>query len=137
MGYTEMNPYSDLSSVEGAVIPEIITLSIGMAMVALGAELKKTLFHDASRGDFNTFRRTAFVWKQFLSALVLFPMLFAVVRTVVVLSNTLIILTGYSLFVDEEFSHLSWDQLAMMIYAVILLRPTYYMIYRVCRSPAA
>ena len=134
MGYTEKNPYTDLSSVEGAVIPEIITLSIGMAMVALGAELKKTLLHDASRADFKTFRKTVFVRKQFLSILIALPMLLAVVRMVVVLSNTLIIFTGYSLFVDEEFSHLSWDRLVMMIYALILVRPTYYVIYRSCRA---
>ncbi len=134
MGYTEKNPYSDLSSVEGAVIPEIITLSIGMAMIALGAELKKSLLHDACGQDFKTFRKTVFRWKQFLSILILLPMLIVVVRVVVVLSNTLVILTGHSLFVEGENAHFTWDRLVMTVYALILLRPTYYLIYRVCRK---
>ena len=134
MGYVETNPYSDLSSVEGAVIPEIITLFIGMAMVALGAELLKTLLRDASREDFKTFRKTVFRWKQFPCLLICGPMLLAVLRAPVVLSNTSVILTGYSLFVDEEFSHFSRNQFVLIVLAGMLVRPTYYLIYRACRA---
>ncbi|MDE0056360.1 MAG: hypothetical protein OXP28_04475 [Gammaproteobacteria bacterium] len=134
MGYAETNPYTDLSSVEGLVIPEIITLFIGMALVALGAELRKTTLHDTSRGGFKTFMKTAFVRKHFPTFLILAPMVFAVLRAVVVLSNTSIILTGYGLFIDEEFSHLSWNQFVLTVCAVIVVWPTGYLIYRVCRA---
>ena len=135
MGYAETNPYSDLSSVEGLVIPEIITLFVGMAMVALGAHLKKTILYDASRHGFATFRKTAFLWKQFLVLfLIFFPILLAVLRAAVVFSNTLIVLTGHGLFVDEEFSHLSRNQFVLTVCALLFIRPTEYLIYRVCRA---
>ena len=135
MGYAETNPYSDLSSVEGAVIPEIITLFIGMAMVACGAHLKKANLYDASRQGFTTFTKIAFSSKQFfLALLILAPILLAVLRSAVVFSNTLIILTGYGLFVDEEFSLLSRNQFVLIVCALVLIRPTEYLIYRVCRA---
>lgn len=141
MGYAETNPYSDLSSVEGAVIPEIITLLIGMAMVACGAHLKKAILYDASRRGFATFSKTALgwtSWKQFfLALLILGPILIAVLRSTAVFSNTLIILTGYGLFVDEEFSIFSRNQFVMIVCAVALVRPTEYLIYRVCRATTA
>lgn len=134
LGYTETNPYTDLSSVEGLVIPEIITLFIGMAMVALGAELGRMTLHAASRGGLKTFIENAFGWKQFPTFLVLIPMAIAVLRAVVVLSNTLAILTGYSLFIDEEFSLLSRNQLVLAVCGAIAIWPTFYLIYRVCRA---
>ena len=78
MGYVETNPYTDLSSVEGLVIPEIITLFVGIAMVALGAELQRTSLRATSRGGLKTFIDTAFGWKQFPAFLILIPMLIAV-----------------------------------------------------------
>lgn len=134
MGHVETNPYTDLSSVEGLVIPEIITLCICMAMVALGAELKKTTLHDTSRGGLKAFIETGFGWKQFPTFLVLIPMVFAVLRAPIVLSNTSIILTGYGLFIDEEFSHLSWNQFVLAVCGAIVIWPTFYLIYRVCRA---
>ena len=135
MGYAETNPYSDLSSVEGLVIPEIITLFIGMAMVALGAHLKKKILYDASRHGFATFRKTVFTWEHFFLLLFTFaPILLAVLRAAAVFSNTLIILTGYGLFVDEEFSHLSRNQFVLTVCALVFILPTQYLIYRVCRA---
>ena len=135
MGYAETNPYSDLSSVEGLVIPEVITLFIGMAIVALGAHLNKTLLYDASRHGFATFRKTVFLWKQFFVLLLIFaPILLAVLRAAIVFSNTLIILTGYGLFVDEEFSHLSRNQFVLIVCTLLSIRPTEYLMYRVCRA---
>ena len=135
MGYAETNPYSDLGSVEGAVIPEIITLFIGMTMVACGAHLKKAILYDASLHGFATFRKTAYSGKQFFFTLLIFaPILLAVLRSAAVFSNTLIILTGYGLFVDEEFSHLSRNQFVLIVCMLVLLRPTEYLIYRVCRA---
>ena len=133
MGYVETNPYTDLSSVEGLVIPEIITLFIGMGMVALGAELRKTTLHATSREGFKTFMKTAFVRKHFPTFLILVPMVIAVLRAAVVLSNTLLILTGYGLFVDEEFSLISRNQLVLTVCGAIVVWPTGYLIYRVCR----
>ncbi len=134
MGYVETNPYTDLSSVEGLVIPEIIALFIGMGMVALGAELKKKTLHATSREGFRTFMKTAFVRKHFPAFLVLVPMVVAVLRAPVVLSNTLLILTGYGLFVDEEFSLISRNQLVLAVCGAIVVWPTGYLIYRVCRA---
>ncbi len=134
MGYVETNPYTDLSSVEGLVIPEIIALFIGMAMVALGAELKKTTLHETSQGGLKAFIETAFGWKQFPAFLILIPMLIALLRAVAVLSNASIILTGYGLFIDEEFSHLSWNQFVLAVCGAIVVWPTFYLIYRVCRA---
>lgn len=35
--YTELNPFTDTSSIQAMAIPEVITLFIGIAMVAAGA----------------------------------------------------------------------------------------------------
>jgi len=135
MGYAETNPYTDLSSVEGLVIPEIIALFIGMAMVALGAEIKKTTLAATVRAGSPTFRKTMLSWKHYpFTFLIYAPILLAVLRSVAVVSNSLLILTGYGLFVDEAFSLLSRNQLVLVICAVTLVRPTSYLIYRVCRA---
>ena len=134
MGRLETNPYSDLSSVEGLIIPEIIVLFLGIAMVALGAHLMKTMLLAARREGFATFRKTVFSWKRCIALLIFLPILFALLRSVVVFSNTLILLTGSGLFVDEEFSLLSRNQFILIVCALILVRPTYYLIYRVCRA---
>lgn len=133
MGYVETNPYTDLSSVEGLVIPEIITLFIGMAMVALGAELKKTTLAATTRKGPATFRKTMLSWKQSAFVLLIYgPMLIAVLRSVPVFSNTLLILTGYGLFVDEEFAIISRNTIILVVCALMFMRPTVYLIYRVC-----
>lgn len=135
MGYVETNPYSDTSSAEGLVIPEIIMLVIGMAMVALGAELKKTALAGSAEEGYAAFGKTMFSWKHFPFVLLVFlPILIAVVRSVAVFGNALLISTGYGLFVDEEFSLISRNQLVLTVCAVILVRPTAYLVYRVCRA---
>lgn len=135
MGYAETNPYSDLTSVEGAVIPEIITLFVGMALVALGADLKRTTLSEMSEKGFETFKKAMLSMKNTLLALLIFgPIFLAVLRSVAVFGNSLIILTGYSLFVDEPFSHLSRNQLVLTVCGLMLIRPTNYLIYRVCRA---
>ena len=133
MGYVETNPYTDLSSVEGLVMPEIITLFIGMAMVALGAEVKKTTLSATSQKGPATFRKTMLSWKQFTFFLLVFgPILVAVLRSVPVFSNALLMLTGYGLFVDEEFAIISRNSIILVICALMLMRPTVYLIYRIC-----
>ena len=135
MGYAETNPYSDLSSVEGLVIPEIITLFIGMAMVALGAGIKRTALAATAEEGYATFRDTMLSWKHFPFIFLIYgPILLAVLRSVAVVSNSLLIFTGYGFFVDEEFSLLSRNQFVLVVSAVILVRPTAYLIYRVCRA---
>ena len=132
MGYVETNPYTDLSSVEGLVMPEIITLFIGMALVALGAEVKKTTLSAISQKGPATFRRIMFSWKQYTCLLIYGPILIAVLRSVPVFSNALLILTGYGLFVDEEFSLISRNTIILVVCALMFMRPTAYLIYRVC-----
>lgn len=135
MGYVETNPYSDLNSVEGLVIPEIITLFAGMALVALGAHIKRTTLSAMSEEEFAIFRQDMLSIKNTLLALLIFgPIFLAVLRSVAVLGNSLLILTGYSLFVDEDFSHLSRNQLVLTVCGLMLIRPTNYLIYRVCRA---
>ena len=135
MGYAETNPYSNLSSVEGAVIPEVILLCIGMAMVALGAQIKRTTLAASAKEGSRAFSKTMLSWRHFSFTLLIYgPILLAILRSVVVVSNALLIFTGYGLFVDEEFSLLSRNQLVLIVSAVILIRPTTYLIYRVCRA---
>ncbi len=135
MGYPETNPYSDLSSVEGLVIPEIITLFVGMELVALGGHLKGTTLSAMSEEGFATFRKSILSMKNTLLALLVFgPIFLAVLRSVAVFSNSMVIFTGYSLFVDEPFSHLSRNQLVLTVCGLALIRPTNYLIYRVCRA---
>ena len=138
MGYAETNPYSDLSSVQGLVIPEIITLAICMAMVAFGTYRRKTTLSSICQESFITYAKTMFSRKHVLmfGVLVFAPILLALLRSVAVFNNTLLIVTGYGLFVDEEFSLLSRNQLVLTISGLLLIRPTNYLIYRVCRASA-
>ena len=135
MGYVETNPYSDMSSVQGLVIPEIITLFIGMAVVALGATLERSALAGSAEEGYAAFGKTMFSWKHLPFVILVFlPIIVAVVRSVAVVSNALLIFTGYGLFVDEEFSFISRNQLVLTVCAVILVRPTAYLVYRVCRA---
>ena len=68
------------------------------------------------------------------AAIILIPFVLAILRVVVIFSNTLVIFTGWSLFNDEEFSHLSWNQFVLTTFGVVLAVPTVYLVYRVCRA---
>ncbi len=135
MGYTELNPYSDTSSIQGLAIPEVITLFIGMAMVALGAQLGSTALQTPATASFADYR------KKFSNArnvvvllLIMLPYVVAILRIVPILSNTSVIFTGWSLFSDEEFSHLSWNQFVLTFFGLVFAMPILYLIYRVCRA---
>ena len=135
MGYPETNPYSDLSSVEGLVIPEIIALFVGMSVVALGAHFHRRTLIALSNDGYAAFSKGFLSIKNlFLSALIAFPIALSVLRSVAVINNTLIGFTAYGLFVDEEFSLLSRNHFVLFVCAMLLIQPTTYLIYRVCRA---
>ena len=68
------------------------------------------------------------------ASLILIPFVLAILRIVAILSNTSVIFTGWSLFNDEEFSHLSWNQFVLSTFGVALAMPITYLVYRVCRA---
>ena len=138
MGYPETNPFSDTSSIRALVIPEVITLFIGMALVALGAHLARASLATPADDSFADFRRRYFKSRNIPSmALIIIPFTVAVLRIVAVLSNTLVIFTGWSLFSDEEFSHLSWNQFVLSIFGIAFVMPIVYLMYRVCRASSS
>ena len=63
MGYPETNPYSDTSSIQGLAIPEVITLFIGMALVALGAHFGRASLQTPENASFADFRKYFFAAK--------------------------------------------------------------------------
>ena len=135
MGYPETNPYSDTSSIQGLAIPEVITLFIGMALVALGAHFGSTTLQTPENASFADFRKTFFTARNIaVVPLILTPFVLAILRIVAILSNTSVIFTGWSLFNDEEFSHLSWNQFVLSTFGVALAMPITYLVYRVCRA---
>lgn len=135
MGYVETNPYSDTSSLEALARPELMGLFIGMFLVAWGTHLSKATLLEASDKEFREFYRALCSYKHiFRTILILVPMLLATLRSVAVLNNTMVGLTGYGLFVDEEFSLLARNQIILIVCGILFVRPTVYLIYRVCRA---
>ena len=135
MGYPETNPYSDTSSIQGLAIPEIITLFIGMALVALGAHFGRTTLQTPENASFADFTKKFSTARNLaILLLLLAPFVLAILRIVAVLSNTSVIFTGWSLFNDEEFSHLSWNQFVLTTFGLALAMPIMYLVYRVCRA---
>ena len=130
LGYTELNPLTDTSSVQSMAIPEIFTLFIGIAMVAAGAHLAKEL-RPLTDERFSPFYKRFLTVEKFFHLLVLFPMLVAVVRIVPVLSNASFIFYGWGLFEIDAW----WiNTIVMIVFFMILTRPTAYFIYLVCRA---
>lgn len=135
MGYPETNPYSDTSSIQGLAIPEIITLFIGMALVALGAQLGSTTLQTSENESFADFgKKFSNARDMVVLSLIMLPYVLAILRIVAILSNTSVIFTGWSLFIDEEFSHLSWNQFVLTFFGLAFALPIMYLIYRVCRA---
>ena len=135
MGYPETNPYSDTSSIQGLAIPEVITLFIGMALVASGAQLGSTTLQTPENESFADFgKKFSNARDVVVLALIMVPYVVAILRIVAILSNTSVIFTGWSLFSDEEFSHLSWNQFVLTFFGLAFAMPILYLIYRVCRA---
>ena len=128
-GYTELNPFTDTSSIRAMAIPEVITLFAGMALVATAAVFSKTLRplpDERFRPYYKRFFSTEKLWK----ILVCLPILIAVARAVAVLSNTSLILYDQGLFGVST----PWlNKLIWAIAFVLLMRPTVYCIYAICR----
>ena len=130
LGYTEMNPLTDTSSIRAMAIPEVITLFIGMAMVAAGAHFCKTLCPLPDE-RFASFYKRFLSAEKFIKFIVVFPILLAVVRIVAVLSNTSLILYDWGLYGAST----PWLNLFVRsIIFMIFVRPTVYFIYLICRA---
>ena len=130
LGYTEMNPLTDTSSIRAMAIPEVITLFIGMAMVAAGAYFCKTLCPLPDERSASYFKRFLSV-EKFFKFIVIFPILLAVVRIVAVLSNTSLILYDWGLYGAST----PWMNLFVRsIIFMIFVRPTVYFVYLICRA---
>ena len=130
LGYTEMNPLTDTSSIRAMAIPEVITLFIGIAMVAAGAHFCKTLCPLPDERFASYFKRFLSV-EKFFKFIVIFPILLAVVRFVTVLSNTSLILYDWGLYGAST----PWLNLFVRsIIFMIFVRPTTYFIYLICRA---
>ena len=101
-GIVEGNPYTDLSSVEAFVIPEVLALVLGIALVYLGgllkgrrlAELGKTP-DDLRHMGFRAFCRQYYRPGWFAYALVLIPMVIAVGRVSPVVNNLMWLAIGW------------------------------------------
>ncbi len=132
-GYTETNPFTDTSSIQAMAIPEIITLFIGIAMVAVGANFSKTLC-TLPNERFASFNKRFWSAEKFFKFLVLLPIIFAVARIVAVLSNTSVILYDWGLYGEDT----RWLNLFVRtVFFMIFARPTMYFIYLVCRASTA
>ena len=130
LGYTETNPLTDTSSIRAMAIPEVITLFIGIAMVAAGAHFCKTL-RPLPDERFASFYKRLWSAEKFFKFLVIFPILLAVVRFVTVLSNTSLILYDWGLYGAST----PWLNLFIRsIIFMIFVRPTVYFVYLICRA---
>ena len=130
LGYTEMNPLTDTSSIRAMAIPEVITLFIGMAMVAAGVHFCKTLCPLPDE-RFASFYKRFLSAEKFIKFIVVFPILLAVVRIVAVLSNTSLILYDWGLYGAST----PWLNLFVRsIIFMIFVRPTVYLVYLICRA---
>lgn len=135
MGYQATNPYSDTGSIQGLAIREITILVIGMALVILSAHLGSTTLQTPRNASFADFKKRCFTTGNVaVIPLIVIPFVVVILRIVPIFSNTWIIITGWSLFGDEEFSYLSWKQFVYTTLGLALVMPIVYLVFRVCRA---
>ena len=128
-GYTELNPLTDTSSIRAMAIPEVITLFVGMAIVATAAHFSKTL-RPLRDEEFRFYYKRFFSTEKLLKSLVCIPILVAVARTVAVGSNASLIIWDQGLFGVST----RWlNMFVWVIVFILLMRPTMYFIYVTCR----
>ncbi|MDE0451794.1 MAG: hypothetical protein OXI90_08495 [Gammaproteobacteria bacterium] len=127
-GYTELNPFTDTSSIQAMATPEVITLFIGMATVATAAHFSKTL-RPLPDERFRSFYKRFFSAEKPLKFLICLPILLAVARSVAVLNNTSLILYDQGLYgVTTPWLNMSVRAIAY----ILLMHPTMYFIYVIC-----
>ena len=130
-GIVEGNPYTDLSSVEAFVTPEVIALVLGIACVFGGGVLKmrRLLADGESPADLRRMRFWAFCKRYdklgwVATFLVLLPILLAVGRVEPVVNNILWLSIGWGP------TALFGGFFAAMLACFLAVLPTYYMIRR-------
>ena len=132
-GIVEGNPYTDLSSVEAFVTPEVIVLVIGIALVFGGGVLKmrRLLADGRDPADLRRMRYWAFCSRyykpgQFASLMILLPMAIAIGRVEPVINNVMWLAIGWG--PTALFG--TWSVLLTIATCTIALIPAYYMIRR-------
>ena len=132
-GIVEGNPYTDFSSVQAYVTPEVIALVLGIALVFGGGVLKmrRLLADGQDPADLRQMRYWAFCNRyykpgQVASLLILLPMAIAIGRVEPVVNNVMWLSIGWG--PTALFG--KWSVLLTIAACTLALFPAYYMIRR-------
>lgn len=94
LGYREMNPHTDFSTLQTLVLPEVVIGIVGGVVFSAGFFLCREQMENSS-SNFDIFRKTMFPVRLNASVLLVGPLAAVMVRGVVVMNNLVLIASGF------------------------------------------
>ncbi len=142
-GFSEINVFTDTSSIRKMLLPEIITFAFGSIAVLVGGLWKKDDLRTSVHMGFRAFNESFWLVRRLpATALIFLPVGIAIGRILPVFSNTSHLLTGWSPIIDGVLKPLSemlgWSlfRTNMMLHGIVfgaLALPVTYVVYCVCK----
>ena len=96
MGYRELNPFTDFSSIETLVLPEIMIWVVGGILISAGCALHPAALNQPLP-EIEEFRRSLFPNRIDASALIVIPIAIALGRTIPVMNNICLIAFDFAI----------------------------------------
>ena len=132
MGYRELNPFTDFSSIETLVLPEIMIWVVGGILISAGCALHPAALNQPLP-EIEEFRRSLFPNRIDASALIVIPIAIALGRTIPVINNICLIAFDFAI-VSNARALLSVFGLSASATGPILGALIVFLMYRpVCR----
>lgn len=143
LGYREMNPHTDFSTLQTLVLPEVVIGIVGGVVFSAGFFLCREQMENSS-SNFDVFRKTMFPVRLNASVLLVGPLAAVMVRGVVVMNNLVLIASGFpaieSVRVFMSFLGIPISATGVLFNSIVtffMFKPAVYVIYLVIKKKRA
>lgn len=140
LGYREMNPHTDFSTLQTLVLPEVVIGIVGGVVFSAGFFLCREQMENSS-SNFDIFRKTMFPVRLNASVLLVGPLAAVMVRGVVVMNNLVLIASGFpaieSVRVFMSFLGIPISATGVLFNSIVtffMFKPAVYVIYLVIKK---
>jgi len=140
LGYREMNPHTDFSTLQTLVLPEVVIGIVGGVVFSAGFFLCREQMENSS-SNFDIFRKTMFPVRLNASVLLVGPLAAVMVRGVVVMNNLVLIASGFpaieSVRVFMSFLGIPISATGVLFNSIVtffMFKPAVYAIYLVIKK---
>lgn len=140
LGYREMNPHTDFSTLQTLALPEVVIGIVGGVVFSAGFFLCRELMENSS-SNFDVFRKTMFPLRLNASVLLVGPLAAVMVRGVVVMNNLVLIASGFpaieSVRVFMSFLGIPISATGVLFNSIVtffMFKPAVYAIYLVIKK---